>query len=165
MTEFFTSLIYISAAGGLLIHMLPCSSPLEKHMKYAVGLMTAFFIIMSVTPLFSSVGDFFENFRDFLTVPEGGGVEEPGADDWIISESTENIEKAVVEAVSKKFRVSPECVVCEAVIDSSDKSSIIIDKIIITLVGDGRYISSASVREYVSDLLMCKCEVYYEGEK
>ena len=165
MAVFFTSLIYISVAGGLLIRILPCSSPFEKQIKFVVGIMTAFFIIVSVVPLLSSVGDVIENFRNFILASDDVNNNTDSGEKWIIKESTENIEKAVADAVSKKFRVSQECISVNVETDTSDKNNIIIERIVITLIGDGRYISAASVSEYVSDLLMCKCEVYYEGKE
>ena len=164
MGEFFASLVYVSAVGALIVLLLPSESPFEKHVRYAVGVMAAFFVIMSVSPLFSSVGSVMDAVRGFISAPALPDGTDGGPGDWIITESAANIEKSVAAAVSRKFRITDECVGVKCVLDTSDKSAVRVVKIVITLSYDGEYISRAAVGEYVSDMLMCECEVYYDTE-
>lgn len=163
--EFIISLIYLSAAGALTVMLIPSGSSLDKHVKYIVSIMLVFFIALSVRPISEAVFGFFGQLGGYADIGGDDGGYSDERDKWIISESASNIEKAVADAVSRKFRISPDSISCTAVLDSSDVTSIVIEKLIISLRNDGLYISRAAVREYVSEMLDCECEVDYEGKE
>ena len=57
--------------------------------------------------------------------------------------------------------IDANCVGVKAVVDSSDLENIVIEKIVITLSGDGKYVSAEGVKSYIGEMLDCETEVYY----
>lgn len=161
MQDFFGNLIVLSVSSALLILISPDGSDVKKYIRYLAGIAVVALVCASFIPLVKSVRDISDGLKDLLLGE--GGYNVPGEDgsDWIVGESVKNIEKGIADLVGGRFMIDTTCVGVKAVVNSSDLENIVIEKIIITLSGDGKYVSAEGVKSYIGEMLDCETEVYY----
>lgn len=162
--EYLYSVAVVGAVGSAACTFLPIGNEkTERFVRYILSLVV---LLLLVSPLLNFFGssDFFseegiKKATDHLV--QEYESKSSGTREFIISDGIQNVQRRIGEAVARRYSVSAEDI--EVVAETyDDGETVYINNIKITLGLSAFSLDADAVREYVSQLCGCECEVSFK---
>ena len=158
MNNYVITILTVAVSGGIINSVVSKESHLKKYINYIVSLVCVVCLISPIGSIISDIASIKENVNNYVEkifVTESIEI----SNSLIINTSKEKICKGIKETIIQKFKFDSKEVYVQLILDDSNRESLKINKINVTLTGKASWSDVKLVEDFLKNNIDPNIEV------